>query len=75
MSRKLNILSVYEYEKNFSNFQRLILKNTSLGKKFWCELLEKDINVRRMHEIGINISENHQEITKVANKLLVIYPN
>eukprot|EP00347_Sterkiella_histriomuscorum_P015498 403356802 len=75
LSRKINILSVFQYEKNFSNFQKLITKNASNCIKFWGELLEKDINVVRMHELGIQISKNHQTITNLANKLLKIYPN
>jgi hypothetical protein len=55
-SKRINVLSLFEYEKNYTSFTRLIYHSTLSSIQFWSELLEKQINVEAMHDIGIKIS-------------------
>ena len=53
MNKKINIMQVFQYEDRFSVFHGIIFKNSCLCIKFWNELLEKDIDAVKMHDLGI----------------------
>lgn len=44
LEKKLNIINYYDFEMKFKIFHRIILDSTINCKKFWSELLEKEIN-------------------------------
>jgi hypothetical protein len=57
--RKINILLVLDYEQKMAVFLKLMISTSNYCMKFWNELLDKDIDATRMHDIGIRISKNH----------------
>lgn len=62
-SKKINVLNLYQYEQNLTYFDKLIVTSCIESIKFWSELLDKQLNVIKLHEIGIKISTNHKKIS------------
>ena len=37
--------------------------------------MEKKLDVNKVHEIGVNISNLCKQVSKLANELMTLYPN
>lgn len=57
--QRISILKVYEFETGFSMMLENIASNTQNCQRFWGILLEKNIEVEKLHDYGIKISERH----------------
>ena len=69
------IKNVIEFEKINILFQKLIETSSNLTKKFWQEILKKNIDVKKVFDLGAKIYKNFVNIKRQYKHLMQLNNN
>jgi hypothetical protein len=65
----VNVYSLLEYHNNYAGFETMIENCVSLNISFWTELLEKNIDINKLHNFGNQIMNSMEKISEVFKRL------
>ena len=52
----LDVIKVYDFEEQFVKFEHKIVQTASNCMNFWKELMDKRLDVNRIHDFGVQIA-------------------
>jgi len=59
----------------FLSFEKQIINTAMNCLKFWKELMDQRLDVNRVHDFGVQISNSYTQVYSITMKMLSLYPN
>jgi hypothetical protein len=62
----LDVVKVYDFEEAFIRFEKQIVNTANNCLNFWKELMDKRLDVNRIHDFGVQISSSYSEVNEIT---------
>jgi hypothetical protein len=62
----IDVMKVYDFEQLFISFEKQIVNTANNCLNFWKELMDKRLDVNRIHDFGVQISNSYSEVNEIA---------
>jgi hypothetical protein len=66
---------MYDFEQLFIIFEKQIINTANNCLSFWKELMDKRLDVNRIHDFGVQISNSYSNVNIISKRMLSLYPN
>lgn len=73
--QSIDVIKVYDFEKYFQLFEKQIINTANNCLSFWKELVDKRLDVNKIHDFGVQISKSYSSVFKITTKMLDSFPN
>ena len=71
----IDVMRVYDFEELYIQFEKNIVNTAGNCINFWRELMDKRLDVNRIHDFGVQISHSYSEVYEIANQMIKMYPS
>ena len=68
-------MKVYDFEELFIKFEKQIINTANNCLNFWKELMDKRLDVNRIHDFGVQISNSYSEVNDIALQMISFFPH
>jgi len=73
--QSIDVVKIFNFERSFVQFQREVISTASKSLNFWKLLLDKRLDVNKVHEFGIEISNSNQQVDILYKQLRELFPD